>query len=629
MNFSKIKILLKLFFFNIIFVTPLTYGTELKPGEFRWADVPAAVQEGSVGNLVPGVVITSKSKDGKDLLDYLNSMANFIDSDLRKNSKFYDFTGIPSPHVMVLENPALDAISTNAPICLNVNVRFNNSKPKHLAKGLYLAGDLTAATNTDPRSPQQGSLQIIKTVSTKDCVQRLVKPDEVTKLVDFINHYSSCKVTSFQDVNETGLQFNSCTSASELSAIDGSTTLVINVASNWVTFTTGMLSALDSDSDVLYILSHEMSHFYRAHLVARTTDYGYFFKEDSLRKAVPKPALDQSTYGWAYDLSELMTELRGYNPINFGQFPHALPSPLILPAIEFASDTDLGLTNVCKSVRNFKNDSRVAKLFGSGFPRQQPAVSDLNLYKNFEDDLLACLETIPISTEVISAQGSVAPYLIQQYFKKSHTEIRINQTKLSDMKNLKEVFLYLAAQVDLKIMKVSELSKKEEQNVLGHYSFEQDADEQALRTLQEIGVSGYFSTQSTLKLGLLRQKELGKPYGIANSAEECLAMINLDKPEWHLNNNQYIHLVTVIDPHHDHCHRAKNLFDRSVANGYLLPKQSSQSLPFNQWPSLLAKVKVLNGVTSMNSKVPSPPVLNSLKTKGSISRLPVQRLPAY
>jgi hypothetical protein len=536
-----------------------------------WADVPFSIHS-KIARSLGSHSIDPNDPKGAAVIKYLNQWVDYIDEKMRSGQKrFYDLTRVPKPHVAVTRDERADGVAVSAPVCVNVPIRFGDGKPQNPAPGVSVTPDRTSAGseqfNPNDQSHKAGEYTLRDKVGSDDCEQRdLNSLEDLEKFNAFLARYTSCKTEIYTDGKEQGIRLRNCPAALDRSKkdrkgnqYDGANKFVVNLESNWITVTTGMLSDLADEKQILSVLAHELNHYYSAHLMAPAGKYGFFFEEHGDRKNPPGRSQRVDPGQWPEELNSLLRFLYNVEPGSIDNGGALAPS-----AMELAKK---GPSPECDKVRNMPD-----------------AVATLS------QELLDCLETESFSRAVIMPKdGKFGPIAIQ----KALQEEAVNSVRLhfdldafpSSPTNLKEVYLGLQKVLRNKAHRAQELLAREKATSLGQYTYEQDADEKSLWTLNNMGISPYHAVDAILQLGRETQSRVGVPFSPVKSAQECTELFDQKHATWADSDYPYIHLGTTSDPHHQYCYRAKKMFDIAKSNGYIT--SDSKNLPnFGSWDQI-------------------------------------------
>jgi hypothetical protein len=161
--------------------------------------------------------------------------------------------GVPLPKIIVTKIPRLFSNTTYLPVCYSVPVVFGAAAAK-IDKPVYLNYDGELRTYDHPCKP---------TTDLKGLVSHLKKV------------YPKCSINLTDVVN-----IKNCPVNSSLSAYGRASSLVVSIMSPWIIMDIGKFNLLkDSYTEDMFLneLTHELAHFYSAHLSLSHQITGRFY----------------------------------------------------------------------------------------------------------------------------------------------------------------------------------------------------------------------------------------------------------------------------------------------------------------------------------------------------------------
>ncbi len=562
---------------------------------WKWVDATFALQAKSANAISLGKAVEPEG-DAKLVIDKLQTWVDLIDGALRDQPRFREQLAlVPKPHIMLVSRANQDAFSATVPVCIDVPVVVKASaSPGHRkAPGVRLIPDLNITASVGGLSgTEPGAFDPTDDVTSEDCVHVSVSDGEMHQFTDWVNDaFSSCQLTPTEVDGRMGVRmgagcrlvFNSkFEGAKDVTHAD---TLVISGVSNWVTFTTGLLAATDNELDFVFFLSHELGHYYRAHLVAPSASYGYFFsdRDFSATPKVPSATAAKKLADTARTLDRFFAEFHGQL-----RHPASQIRPELFAALaELIADDDrmcLAADADCKASCAAAAASIIAArnaggvVADTGYPLGEVPPARQGELTALEDSMLACSDLGELSTDLV-AFDQFTLFDIASAITRHASGIHINQgdrpeTTVGELfRNESARLAADQAQLDALLAKPSTLS-------LGQYTFEQEADEVAAEIDDLIGLAPYQGIPAILRLGAEREMLKGAPFPPVPSVEACTGFFDPSDTSW--SGPEAIPLETISDPHHGYCYRAHNLFRVSQAHDY---RERNGDLPDSGGPS--------------------------------------------
>jgi len=547
-----------------------------------------------------------------------------IDSDLRQRGPAEHFVHVPKPKVRLIKNAESNAFVKPALIYFE-NVRFS-------------AGpiDVKDFTPTDEAVAFENGMYVKEKVKAHKVRSTIADVIKLSK--SLTNKYPECDLDVKPLKNDNYLVYpvGACSLSPLITSAPGQSwnLFAASTSSDFVVFT-GLLAERTED-EVIWILAHELKHYYGAHAAVSGKDYLYHIKEEN-QPQKPSHAEDLAVIN--SDLEKTYRRLRRSQtlhediqrqikpaifPVIKGQLTHTyLGSTLLNYAYTYGNAfcsrrNEFGLQcAICSNASTYiKGSSHLNNLLFEGRGVIGPMTAEQQAwYLKFEKATLDCLNYIAIDSvannttadqpldkapaetlvqyltgqmsyglpkmQAPKPEGKLGDYLVafstamQDDHTYDYTETGYAQYKAlieQDDAHQKE---FSAARAELDTF----AQTSSEQN-LGFYSHEQEADEAAIEWMANIGLDVNASVSSAIA-------HIQSP----EARQECL---DLRARNWMDASGKPVILPWgwfAADPHPDNCYRARNNAMEIRAHGYPKVLASASAAMTPPWADLLKGVE--------------------------------------
>lgn len=352
-----------------------------------------------------------------------------------------------------------------------------------------------------------------------------------------------------------------------LRAASGATSarqLAYFATSPYVTFTTGMLARITDERVLVGILAHELSHYYRAHVVSDLlmTKYDYWYEQkDPPDPVTPAPASDSAAL--EADFVRLMP--MPMIPVPGQKLSYRLTLILLDTVAEelVSASNARGADFACSGVvAQLMQDWRLD--FGYLGATYAPKASQES-YLKMEKDLLACASKVPV-TEA-GGNGALPLPKLRAGVARFASHLARADVVLSEG-TLADVIATLQATAAPLDAAADAFRDKVRSRRLGRYTVEQEADEMSLEYFTRLGFDAKLRTD--LELEMVRGFASADPAAFAAfdgvDFETCESWYRTgfrdgDRPI-------FVPLGNLHDPHHGYCYRLFNLTQEQRAHRY-------------------------------------------------------------
>ncbi|MBQ48605.1 MAG: hypothetical protein CMP10_14455 [Zetaproteobacteria bacterium] len=503
-----------------------------------------------------------------NMVDYLNQWITAAHEIVVKET---DQTNITKPKLVIYKSKDINAYVTSANFCIDIEMKFSDSNSTKTKEevGIKLNGEFKSpfVKCYDSKIDAKSIIESILPQKWPTCYKftGLAGQDQAVEISD------SC-------INDNYLK----RIRKEYGSIEK---FSMNLTPN-IIFISSQLIQEFTEEETLSIIAHELAHYYRGHSLYLKENESFIYQIDQASNPTAKPSetKDKSLRRIARNLKEGLAIDTEYFPAPKGALFH----PRIYSYLKFnigslisRSCTDQKCRQACYRLQTdiFYNDSQNLLIY---FPEQRVDFkSDKNriFYHKYEQMVEACL--LHIKTENIdqfSRQTLKAPtyYL----FKADKIDFNSSEVLLEIIQKHSDNLIQYYADYQLEVDNIIEQANKAR---LGIYTDEQEADDIATEFMYRLGLNNKPLIEVFIKFQeiLDARRTTIKP-GQRNH-QEC-------RQEYEMGFPNFIPIADYIDPHHDACFRAYNIYREQKAHS-----------------------KQLDNIQVENSKKPDAKLWNELK----------------
>jgi hypothetical protein len=441
---------------------------------------------------------------------------------------------IPRPRIRIMEHPSRNAFISSRTVCYRSSLALakDNGKGREGPEatlrinkkgmiGLYPAENFLCLDRTQEIIPAEWiKLYLDLNIGVQGCSYRLDQ--------DTLVFGPECQVGGASPDRWVGR-------------------IALDLVTPWMTVTTGMLPLLEHEDELVFILSHELAHYFHAHGALVKENFSYFYQQslDNLQRPRPKPDLELSELGNALrKLPSFRTQPiigQRFHSEMFSYFRTALKH-LIQPTCQ---NVESPCYEPCREILKLgENPAFQQNLLP--FPQASLKGEALVQYLQYEESYGRCSESLTIGLEADPAQARVSLEAVKRIYWKAKLDPLPADYPLShaidDMNG--QLLSEEAAQNAL-------LQRALDKN-LGYYTTEEEADMLALQWTALLGLEPAFAREFWLKF-LQVAPEQDSAYNFAY--DRCRNLYG-QTPRWTEGGR---HVVVPIgsfaESHHSKCYR--------------------------------------------------------------------------
>ncbi|MEN9834589.1 MAG: hypothetical protein RL011_782 [Pseudomonadota bacterium] len=536
------------------------------PLAWNWREVSDA-EYSDVMAVILGIPQNAILPASHELTERVQSWVDRIDDTMRTNHPA-DLVNVPKPRAKVITKSNPNAFVAPVPACYDIPVRFgdgSSSRRKSVSKVII--------------ESRQGSVQPWE--SDAPCIDGASKQDADETLQQLVARFnaSSPNGCKFSVGSDGALVVGkSCEVDSSLRSLSGADGIVLLQTANHVTVHSGILPMM-SEAAFVSVLTHELGHYYRAHVTAHDADYGYFYTQkpehtdrrpqaesrlsDLGNQAVKATeVLERSTYFAKVEGQQLRSDY------------YFLVGSLVAKSRSASPACKSAYAQVTK--RDFEDTMGM-------FPvERELKQGQADTYLAFEKAALSCLKTLKFghsagfvadgyswsSLKDLAANPTWPQWLAQVTPDSQEALGELNASVANAVgESSAESAVSTVADALLKLNRSLEsvedhavaVLEKAHSERLGQYTYEQEADDIAVEVTAQVGLDPVAVTDAMRALG---KGEASSLHGLALGEKDCEQLL---KNKWHDANGQYVFVPVggFVDPHHSICYRIFNI-DREV-----------------------------------------------------------------
>ena len=524
---------------------------------------------------------------------------------------------VPKPLIQVVKDGTANAFVAPAPVCFNVSVKIPGSKGRsgHTLDRVYV--DLADGTLSD--FPEE-----VKCLESERGVDELreILADANGKMGDC--HY---------DVSDADqlLPSESCKVDESLAGVSQAERVVFMKTASAVTVFTGIVPLMTEEAMVAAV-THELGHYYRSHSTVQDSEFGYFYKlaeKQPAKKPEPDPSLNE--------LGQAAVE--SSNALNSSELMSRVAGQKLRTELYFAAGSVV--KGLCKSGKHCPAscvdtfDYMLSSEFDDAmgfFPFSDKEKVDTDAYETFEKGALACFEAVDLASNPKEFESASIGWDVVSSLVKSPTwpswlsglpgSVKRAVGKLNESnsqrlaknppraKNLADAFLLASKVLEDEDQAHAATLKKAQQEGLGQYTIEQEADEFSAEWVANAGVSPASAVEAMRSLGKGSDTSL---HGFILGEQDCES---LWANKWANGASQY-YFVPVGDYseiHHSTCYRMFNLEREIVAHDYKVAKTGVKTLPASEWSKLQKMAVSLSPSEDKMSSLADTPFMTKFRS---------------
>lgn len=551
---------------------------------------------------------------------------------------------VPPPRVAVLKTDDVNAYVGSMPVCFdNVVVRFGDSPAEAVVD--------RGATYSEGRI-----------IDPRDGLKRLVCRHQTvtfTELLTEVNHYNnSDHICKLQPVKLDDDKFEvkpgpGCLIDPTLAALGAVSTYVAMTTAQHVTVFSGILRSMPEEQ-IVAVLAHELGHYYHGHVVSPQGRYGYFFHL-TVDNPSTQPIEASELVGLNADFNATRNELaevemdvaslvnsmpRGIFPKIAGQqFHTALYKPLqsLITRALIVSNCTADVNCACAKA----SASGLVRFKASEEGISGPITSDEEAaYLQFEANALACLAPYNIASNPVTMgddgkatllakdvfasimdrgfglagqdlrlvvpQGSVVEYIKTATATLDAQYPVLSSTDLSQLVSKKEKLANSRGRRNLIQEKMDKFDADAKQQLIGYYTYEEEADELSAEWLSYLGFSPRVGGDSDMAYV--------KTFGTPEEAAKCSEARDAN---WKAADGTDIILPwgSLGDPHPADCFRVRNYDKESLAHQYPTPADSPTASLQPAWSELVETLEDQPSQAGANEVTASHAASNHLRCR--------------
>jgi hypothetical protein len=547
------------------------------PGAFNWASVDDAEYRafmaplfGLEDNFLPAShAVTKRTQFWIDQFD-ANLRARYP----------REMENVPAPSARVIINPSLNAFVGPVPVCIPVSGSWAGANGNRTTEIAYF--DVT--TGEFSEWPEE---QIRCREETDPRQARLV----VQSIVDAFNRNSltRCRLQVASARSGTlSLRSNAdCSVGQDLDGIGSSGKIALMRTGSWINVYTGMIPEM-GEAEFAGVIAHELGHYYRAHVTGPKELDGYFYRLQEAN-APTRPERDPSldALGERVVKGSAMVKTAGVFKSLRDQRFH---SKVYLAVGSIGTQICAGgrdCNDECQAFADIVAD-RTYVSDTNFFPFRELSATGRRRYAEFETAAAACLATVPTTGQGSIDWVTLATLVMRPTWPSWLTNSQDITSTVEEFGRSTLSFVPAEAPRNVthvasayealsEIIRAAELDsdralREAYETRLGHYTFEQEADEISAEWMTQIGVDPNAAVGTYLSIGrwvASQGADSSMPFDVG--VEECE---RLYRSGWRAEDGsyKYIALGDYSDPHHSFCYRAFNL-DRDIrAHGFAVPR---------------------------------------------------------
>lgn len=531
--------------------TPVGSGTAL-----AWHDVSAS----ELSQVIPPGSYGIPFSDDNPLVARLQNWVTEFDSVVRdRRSPPHP----PRPRVVITSSQEQNALVPQATLCIPIAIRVPgiDATPRGGAIGISAQGRIAPH-----RLP---CLEI--NASTERVAEGLARAKKLAP---------ACVAA----LDEGTLEISpDCIAPAARKSVAEATHLALPAAANLIVVHRGLFEYLKSEEEVMFLLMHELGHYYLAHAALTQEESRYFYLQQ-VPPSAGRPPLDPALQQRGSRFLSLRT--LPVSPAIAGMHWHVSAFNSFVPFGPFRRQVDstcaAGCTEACSSFREqSKNSAEIVRNVMRGYP---PSGLALAAYHELENAARACLASIRVADsdmtrllDDISAENRRAHPLLPDGAK----------LLAHEPATLADVVDALSHELRQLERERNELNRWAVESRLGIYTSEQEADDFALEALSLLGTDARAGERTLARLvaslrGTLSSNATREDF----SPEVCISAY---ENGWRdpMGTPVFVPQGSWESAYHGDCYRLFNLSREIAAHAYP-PGDTQRLLSPQEWADLLA-----------------------------------------
>jgi uncharacterized protein (TIGR03382 family) len=376
-----------------------------------------------------------------------------------------------------------------------------------------------------------------------------------------------------------------------------------------------------SEKAAAAILAHELGHYYRAHgATGNAAKYDFWYQRDQPAAVRPTPLADQDAYRTRYEALKIPRFLI----VGQKYDPRVAPT-LLLWAINVHTTPGHVCEPIQTTVRGWSDAVKNDLLYTTV---RDLTLDDQRAYLDLEAVAGPCVDTLKLVDGSASDPwgATTAP---RQWFVERLAFPLSSATKpeeLAQVATLDDLVAKLDAKAKQMDAEGDRFLKDLEANHIGMYTIEQEADEIAMELASRVGITPDEVLDGFLEAMRAIEKLAPASFALHDdhwSTDQCAALLHAGFRARGANGQDedvYVPLGTLSDPHHAWCYRIFNLYREKLAHGY---KPAAPDFPLDEppWKDVQAHAAALAG-TAPPPPPPPPGADAGVHDAGADARAP-------
>ena len=386
-------------------------------------------------------------------------------------------------------------------------------------------------------------------------------------------HKPACKVGADLTVGGTGCSVAANATAGELALF---------ATSPYIHVTSDLIAAV-SERTLAIVLAHELGHYYRAHVSdAVIQHYNFWYDSEADRKKLPVPAANATDLAAKYGEivngpKTVQAAVPGHYSPRFRTFLLTAIAPLL------TERTEPGF--VCATARDALGPWVSTLLAGYGIPTDAMAA-----YLAFEAKLVACAPRLDLTGDPGATALSYGSVLM------AVLGAKLPSVTLPFHATLDQVLEPLNAKAVKLDQKAAALVKQVQQNRIGLYTIEQEADDIALEISSRLGIGPDDVVASWLEfmqaIALAVPESYRQQYQDENASCQAMLASGFTQPD---GTPTFVPIGDLSEPHHSDCYRLFNFWREQKLRKYTV----ADPIAFpDDWATMQVEAKQLSAAAA-------------------------------
>lgn len=490
----------------------------------------------------------------------------------------------PTPKAIIVRDGDANAFVSPTPVCIDIPVRFNPSKPVTKETTIERVSFSTDGEFTDD-DPDSTNKPI--------CVRRALSDAMLADMVKWFNAMADGCTVTFSAHPRQFTVSDRCPLDAEIEDVTIAKSLVVTTTSNWITINTGLFTQMkDSEEQMLTVVLHELGHYYRSHMTVFPREYNYFYHIPT--KPVPhKPAADPSLKDEGQKIYE-SAKMDQIKTIEGQKFPSSLYNPILQLVHRFCRRNDESCNRIvsCKTLDQKFTDGSLGTAMGD-FPDDEVPNAGQNEYHNFEQLAENCMANIKMSNH--RSRGFLSISDVGVILKR-------NDLKTLITPNLKPHLLGTVNDLKTQIIRIQDNLKNTLQNAeerrMARYTVEIEADEFSAEQYVRLGfdphawIDAYFTFFNDPN----EETKLPVSYsGYYRGDVDNNTCQQIEQAGWKFKDRPFIpDRGGFYDPHPTACFRNYDIAQEIEAHRYTKAAYNPPKPPGSNWHKLADMASSLN-----------------------------------